>query len=202
MLLLPEVQSIFIFTPRTGSSTLAAELSERFPRSFLLYRHMESDGVPEGFTGWRRVGFVRHPLARLWSLFKFCATIEQDALAKIFPAEAARVAASVKDKSFEEWVLTNEEPFLPKETGIPFLYQRHHMPETQKSAVIYLRPDLGVVNILHFDKMAEHMKGMCLNHEVKLGATPALPVPPMTPALRKHFKRYFPWEMSLKLAVV
>ncbi|MBL3684559.1 hypothetical protein F2981_16960 [Sinorhizobium meliloti] len=51
----------------------AARSVEKYPRSTLIYRHMEADGVPAGYDRWRKVGVVRHPVERLWSLYKFLA---------------------------------------------------------------------------------------------------------------------------------
>lgn len=202
MLFLPEIQTIFIFPPRTGSSSLARQASAIFPRSFLLYRHMEADGVPVGYESWRKVGFVRHPLARLWSLFKYCSSNESFILLKkVIPEEVERVRKSVEGKTFEQWVLTNREPFLPKNSTLPYLYQLHHESETRKSQHVYLRPDLGTV-VLKFEDLKKHMEGLGLNPQSVDAGTPQLPFPKMTPALRKHMKKYFEWEMSLGLEKV
>ena len=202
MLFLPEINTIFILPPRTGSSTLARQAAAIFPRSFLLYRHMEADGVPVGYESWRKVGFVRHPLSRLWSLYKYCSSNESfQLLKKVIPDEVERVTKSVKGKTFEQWVLTNEETFLPKAPTMPYLYQLHHEPETRKSLHEYLRPDLGTM-VLKFQDIKKHFEGLGLNPQSVDAGTPQLPLPKMTPALRKHFKKYFEWELSLGLEKV
>lgn len=195
MLIIPEVQTIFVFPPRTASNTFCQELISAFPRSFLLYRHMEADGVPEGFERYRKVGFMRHPLSRLWSLFKFCSMINEEEVAKIFPAEAARVSKSVEGLSFESWVLNNKELFMPKDTGIPYLHQRHHMPETRKSQHVYLRPDLGT-QIMKFQDLHKHMEGLGLNPAIHLGKSPSTVMPKMTVKLKRHLEKYFLWDMQ------
>jgi hypothetical protein len=203
LLIVPELHAIFIFPPRTGSDTLCLELMRVHHNAFLLYRHGEASMVPWGYKAWRKVGFVRHPLARLWSLYKFCAILaDRENVLPELAAEVARVAASVQGKSFEEWVLTNEELFLPKDSGIPLLTQVLHRPENRKSQRAYLRPDLGTA-ILKFQDLAEHMRAWGLDPSVKHGATPASAVPEMTPALEKHLLHYCGWEMNFPdLAVV
>lgn len=196
MLIVPELHAIFILPPRTGSDTLCLELMRMYPNAFLLYRHGEADMVPRGYENWRKVGFVRHPLARLWSLYKYCAILaDRDNVIDELKAEVDRVAKSVQDKSFEEWVLTNEELFLPADSGLPLLTQNHHVPETRKSQEIYLRPDLGTV-ILRFQDLAEHMAAWGLDTTKHNGASPKVPCPPITKKLKKHLKKYFAWDMA------
>jgi hypothetical protein len=60
-----------ILTPRTGTRALKRAIAERYPQSFMLYRHMEADGVPQGYDRWPKIGVVREPVARLWSLYKY-----------------------------------------------------------------------------------------------------------------------------------
>lgn len=196
MLIVPELHVIFIFPPRTGSDTLCLELMRMHPNAYLLYRHAEADLVPEGYEGWRKVGFVRHPLARLWSLYKFCAILaDRENVMEELKTEVARVAQSVQGKSFEQWVLTNEELFLPKDSGLPLLHQRHHIPETRKSQELYLRPDLGTV-ILRFQDLQQHMLAWGLDPTKKHGATPSPSVPAMSKKLKKHMLKYFGWDMA------
>lgn len=201
MLLIPELQVTFIFPPRTGSDSLCLELMGRFPNAFLPYRHMEADGLLPGYESWRRVGFVRHPLARLWSLFKYCTVIADGEVIPTLKGEVERVAKSVEGKSFESWVLHNEELFLPADSGIPILHQLHHIPETRKSQQIYLRPDLGTV-VLKFQDLRKHMAAWGLNPEHQAGKTAALPVPKPSKKLRKHLEKHFPWEMAMDLELV
>lgn len=196
MLIVPELKVIFILPPRTGSDTLCIELMRMYPAAFLPYRHGEADLVPEGYEAWRKVGFVRHPLARLWSLYKYCAILaDRENVLEELKTEVARVAQSVQGKSFEQWVLTNEELFLPKDTGIPLFHQRHYIPETRKSQEVYLRPDLGTV-ILKFQDLPEHMRAWGLDPSKKNGATPSPSVPVMGKKLKKHMLKFFPWDMA------
>lgn len=198
MLIVPELKVIFIFPPRTGSDTLVVELMGKFPNAFLPYRHMEADGVPVGYENWRKVGFVRHPLHRLFSLYKYCCIIADQQVVEPLRAEVDRVAASVKGRSFEQWVLTNDSLFLPKDSGIPILHQLHNLPETVKSQEIYLRPDLGTV-VLKFQDLRQHMASWGLNPDRQNGATVSVPLPPPSKKLRRHLRKHFAWELGLGL---
>jgi hypothetical protein len=201
MLIVPELQAVFVFPPRTGSDSLCVQLMAKFPNAFLLYRHMEADGLPAGYDAWRRVGFVRHPLARLWSLFKYCSVMGDLDAHPALESEIQRIVASVQGKSFEQWVLTNEQPFLPKDSGIPVLHQLHNIPENRKSLEMYLRPDLGTV-ILKFQDLAQHMEAWGLDPSRRNGATPAMPLPKPSKKLKKHLEKYFGWELAMNLEVV
>ena len=196
MLIVPELSAIFIFPPRTGSDTLLVELMRKFPNAFLPYRHAEADCVPAGYENWRKIGFVRHPLARLWSLYKYCAILadREDVVDQLKP-DVDRVAKSVQGIEFEDWVRNNTSLFLPADSPYPILYQRHHVPETRKSQEIYLRPDLGTV-VLRFQDLPEHMAAWGLDATRKNGATPPVPCPKPSKALQKHMKKYFAWDMA------
>ena len=59
MILIPEKQVVLILVPRTGSGTLKRAVKARYPKSILLYRHMEADGGPAGYDRWQKIGIVR-----------------------------------------------------------------------------------------------------------------------------------------------
>lgn len=196
MLIVPELHAVFILPPRTGSDSLCLEIMRMYPSAFPLYRHAEAELVPAGYEHWRQVGFVRHPWARLWSLYKYCAVLADrvDVLPELQP-EVDRVAKSVAGKSFEQWVLTNDELFVPKGSGIPLFTQAHYIPENRKSQEMYLRPDLGTV-ILKFQDLPKHMEAWGLDPSKRNGATPATTIPPMSKKAKKHMLKYFGWDMA------
>lgn len=201
MLIIPELHAVFIFPPRTGSDTLCVELMRAHPNAFLPYRHMEADGLPVGYDSWRRVGFVRHPLARLWSLFKYCSILsDQECVAELAP-QVRRVVESVAGKSFEQWLVKNEEPFLPLDSGIPLLTQLHPKAETRKSQWEYLRPDLGTV-ILKFQDLPTHMAAWGLDATKRNGHTPQPEVPKVGKRAMKHLRHHFAWDFDQDCAVL
>ena len=204
MLIVPELHAIFIMPPRTGSDSLCLELMKAHPSAFLLYRHGEASLIPPGYQNWRAVGFVRHPLARLWSVFKYCSIVgdmAQDGVAEALKAEIATIRDSVEGKSFEEWVLTNKVPLMPADTRIPILHQADHIPENIRSQDQYLRPDLGTA-ILKFQDLRTHMAAWGLNPETHSNASPHPDVPKVSRKVMRHIKKHMPWELGLNLEIV
>lgn len=56
MIIIPEINTVVILVPRTGTSTLRRAIAEIYPMSMMIYRHMEADGIPIGYDRWRRSG--------------------------------------------------------------------------------------------------------------------------------------------------
>ena len=73
----------------------------------MLYRHMEADGVPHGYDRWRKVGVVRNPVDRLWSLYKYLQRFGLDWCAEHDETYTARMRASV-EQPFEQWLIGND----------------------------------------------------------------------------------------------
>lgn len=183
MIIIREIEIVVILVPRTGSGSLYRAIKDRYPKSQMLYRHMEADGVPNGYDLWKKVGVVRNPVDRLWSLYKFQLTK--------YPTEM----------SFTDWLLYNTIicplPYNCFTTGKldPFRYINHAFPENIKSQYIYLRPDLGT-RIYHFEnelsllqndldiKMSKHNESMNI-------AMPELDEPSI-----EHIRKYFSWELN------
>lgn len=199
MLIIPEHKTILILPPRTGSSTLHTAVAACCPRAFMLYRHAEACAIPPGYESYRVTGFVRHPLARMWSLYKFCAILDPRTSPTWTRDEVLRIAESVQGRTFEDWLLNNTELFLPQGHPHPQLYQNLYIPETRKSQALYLRPDLGteIVPFSELDVWLDFV-GLPAMHE---NASPPRPIPPTTPAIEKHLAAYMGWELSLGLEV-
>lgn len=165
MLIVPELKTVFILVPRTGSGTLYRELKRVYPKSMLLYRHMEADGVPQGYDRWRRVGFVRHPISRLASLYKFMQTFGGGATVQGGSAslDTQRIHRQVAGRTFVEWLEQNNEPWtVPCDVNggddwWPILSRRNPAPENRRSQFSYLRPDLGT-EIYKFENLTEMMR--------------------------------------------
>jgi len=71
MIIIPELKTVLLQPPRTGTTAVRDAVLAKYPKSFLLYRHMESDGIPFGYAHWHKVAQVRHPVDRLMSVFKY-----------------------------------------------------------------------------------------------------------------------------------
>lgn len=196
MLILPEKSAIFIFPPRTGSTSIKHAIMEAMP-SMLLYRHAERDAVPPGYGGYQVFGVVRHPLDRMWSLYKWIAALDATKSAKWAQGEVVRLQESILNRTFSDWLVNNEEPFLPEGSGHPGMFQLHYKPETRKSQFEYLRPDLGTT-LIPFHILPAWME----EHGVKFphdNRSVPRPCPDMTPAMQKHLETYCEWELALGL---
>lgn len=202
MLVIPERETIFVLPPRTGTSSLHTAVREQYPLSFMLYRHAERGALPPGYERYRVAGFVRHPVARMWSLYKFLCCLDPAKLSGHWAQE--EVLATVENvqtfKGFEDWLCNNQRLFLPEGTGNPQLYQSAYMPETRKSQAIYLRPDLGT-EILHFPDYAGWQAHMGLPPLRNNGTRKDKP-PVIGREAQEHIEHFMSWENELGLEIV
>jgi len=196
MILIPEIETVAILVPRTGSGSLRRAIKEKYPRSMLLYRHMEADGVPKGYDQWRRIGVVRHPTERLWSLYKFM----RDCGGGRVQEHAAAMLASVQ-RSFSDWILHNEvcfaTPYSYHDTVkfSPHFLIGHALPENRKSQYIYLRPDLGT-DLLQFNDMPGIAKAFGVEMAPH-NCTVCEAMPQISDEACEHVIRYFSWDLAV-----
>lgn len=200
MLIVPELETVFILVPRTGTGTLYREVLRVYPKAMLLYRHMEADGCPQGYDRWRKVGVVRNPLMRLWSLYKFMKGFEGGALIQN-DADKLRARRQVEGKTFEDWLLHNCEPWTApfdlNGTGQfwPVLSRRHAAPENRISQFAYLRPDLGT-EIRKFDDLPAMLLDFGLNPATVKNSSGKDAGPEITPAIKAHITQFCAWDVG------
>jgi hypothetical protein len=117
---------------------------------------MEADGVPLGFDRWRKVGVVRNPIDRLWSLYKYI----KHGLHDGHDMPWLSLQRNSVNVPFDEWVRTNQvvftSPFDAANSGRwwPDHCVKWALPENRKSQWIYLRPDLGTM-VFPYSAMSE-----------------------------------------------
>ena len=194
MILIPELSTVLILTPRTGSETLRRALLAEYPKAVQIYRHMEADGVPQGYDSWRRIGVVRNPVDRLWSLYKFLGVING-------PHDPAFIRAMREsaEREFSDWALSNEvvftSPYDRTDRGRfwPEFCVRHPLPENRKSQRIYIRPDLGTEwwTFDDLESLADEL-GVQLTH--KRNATGESHVAPLSPEAAAYIDRVHRWD--------
>ena len=205
MLIIPELETVVILVPRTGSGSLYRAILDRYPRAMMPYRHMEADGVPFGYDRWRRLGVVRNPLARLWSLYCFLqarsyvdAGQESGKFHSVStPAYLKRCADQVA-LPFDRWVVENQEVFTGAHDDGRFWpqYAVHHpMPENRKSQFVYLRPDLGT-QIYRYDSLS--LLAAVLDVELPRRNATGQPLVRslVTPVVMAHMQRVFGWDFE------
>jgi len=197
MILIPEIETVVILVPRTGTRALKRAVAERYPCSIPLYRHMEADGVPHGYDRWRKVGCLRHPVGRLWSLYKYLKRFGIDYCYEHAAAYTAAQRASV-DRPFDDWLLHNERvftsPYDSAGTGqfYPGYACRHPLPENRKSQFVYLRPDLGT-EIVKFDEV-DVLHRMLDVSPPHLNASEHSSIPELSREARDYVTRWFDWD--------
>lgn len=197
MILIPEIETTVVLVPRTGSLSLWRGIGAKYPKSALLYRHMEADGVPFGYDRWPKVGVVRHPVERLWSLYKFLRNLDDDGWSD--PAFAAAMRASAAC-SFDDYVTKNDVVFASPDdrTGfgryLPQFAVRHALPENRKSQRLYLRPDLGT-EVFRFDQLGELAERLGIGLAVT-NATEASEMPALSPEADSYVHRVFAWDFE------
>jgi hypothetical protein len=161
MLIIPEIETVLLLVPRTGSGSLYRAVQAAYPKSMLIYRHMEADGIPHGYDRWNKIGVVRDPIDRLWSLYKFLQNFDGNH----DPAYIARMRKSV-ERSFDGWIMHNEIVFTnPYDAAHlnrywPRYTVNHPLPENRKSQYLTLRPDLGtqIYKYTQLNTLAERLK--------------------------------------------
>lgn len=199
MILIPELETVVVLVPRTGSGSLRRAIAAKYPRSMLIYRHMEADGVPHGYDRWAKVGVVRHPVDRLWSLYKFLQRFD----GQHDPAYIAAMRRSV-DPSFSQWLTGNlvvfTSPYDRAGLGrfFPNFTVRHPLPENQKSQFVYLRPDLGTTVYRYDTQLGELATRLGVNLESapRTNDTEARCRPLLSPEAEAHIAKWFAWDLK------
>lgn len=198
MLLVPEISTVVILPPRTGSSSLRKAVLANYPQAIQIYRHMEADGIPLGYDTWRRVGVVRNPIDRLWSLYKFLQDFGGGQHDFAF-VEAMRGSV---ERPFSDWIVNNEVTFTSPydRAGLgrfwPAYCVRHPMPENRKSQAVYIRPDLGTEfwDYNSIDGLAETL-GVTL--DLRENRTEGNRNPEITPEAMEYLHRVHRWDFSV-----
>jgi hypothetical protein len=197
MIIIPEIETVVILVPRTGSGSLRLAIAEKYPRSMAIYRHMEADGVPLGYDRWRKVGVVRHPIERLWSLYKFMRDYHSHAHD---PGYVAALRGSCR-LPFSDWIVDNEIVFTSpydrgnKDRFFPYHALRHPIPENRKSQFFYLRPDLGT-KVYRYDKVQQLHGELGVAPERVHNATSIDNWPMLSTKTHRYIDSVFAWDMA------
>ncbi len=197
MILIPELETVVILTPRTGTRALKNAVAARWPRSILLYRHMEADGVPRGYDRWRKIGVVREPVARLFSLYKYLQRFGLDWCEEHDETYTARQRESVA-QPFEDWMMRNELPFTtPYDSAgrgrfFPAYSVNHPIPENRKSQFVYLRPDLGT-EIVPYREIERLHRRLRIDPQ-HANVSPRGEAPLLSAEAQAYVARWFAWD--------
>jgi hypothetical protein len=200
MIIIPELETIVILPPRTGTTAVKNAVLAKYPDAMMIYRHMEADGVPHAYDRWTKIGMFRDPIDRLYSLYKYCQQFSKHRPGEKFAAykRAHEMATSV---DFSTWLLTNDLPFNnqydsadPRKT-YPKYACLHSIPENRKSQFLYLRPDLGTEIWPFFDiEFFGKRLGVKLEKTNESGGAAN---PELTPEAMKHVQYWHAWDFRM-----
>ena len=198
MIVIPEIKKIIICTPKAGSTSIIQCVLDKYPESTLIHRHMEADNVPKPFKNWDKIGIFREPIDRLWSLYNFLFDFRTPSTIG-WEHHIKALKNSVRDKSFNEWIVTNDYPFTQPvdiKGNTSILYSvKHLLPENKKSQFLYLRPDLGT-KIIHYDEIFKLEKILGITMP-KLNQTNYLKnKESLSEDTIKHLEKYLIWDMN------
>lgn len=199
MIIVPEIETVVILTPRTGTTALKDAVLATYPRAMQIYRHMEADGVPQGYDRWPKVGIVRDPVDRLWSLYKYLQRFGTDYATHHDEAFTASQRQSVA-RPFDQWLVENEVVFTAPydRSGLgrffPAYAVRHPLPENRKSQFVYLRPDLGT-EIYRYDEAFALFNRLGVSPG-RSNMTSALAPPPLSGPAFAYVQRWFAWDIE------
>ncbi len=193
MIIIPEIETVVILPPKTATTSIIKAVKRRYDNSFQIYRHMEADGIPFGYDHWNKVGVVRNPIERLWSLYWYCKTVERIG----FEEYQEKLRNSV-NCSFEDWILNNEIIFTdPNSSHDPLEYFPryailHAIPENRKSQYIYLRPDLGT-KIFQYNRIGDFEEALDISLS-KLNTTLKEKIPLLSSEVENYIYKYHKWD--------
>ncbi len=193
MIIIPELEKIVLCPPKTASTTLRKAITDKYSQSFVLYTHGEANMIPPGYDSWEKVGLIRDPLDRLYSLYRYCMNFDHPNCS----LHSFRMRDSVQSAhGFADWILENKEIFSYGFTGRSIQSPRYltlcAMPETRKPQTLTLRPDLGT-KVWFFEDIKAFGEMLGLKLEDKTPKT----APRIRSAARRHMDFYFESDYKL-----
>lgn len=180
MLIIPSIETVIIQPPRTGSESVAVAVKARYADALHPFKHMELDGIPDEYLGYKKVGIFRAPDERLWSWYK--------------KLEAAMSKHNVALPPFESWLSTSDSTVTK---SAPFRQTIYDVPETVKSLMYYYASRIGrdsTIDLYAFNDLPAFFASFDLD-PVHINETVESAVP-QSPELEAHLKLYFAWDLS------
>ena len=202
MIILPEMETVLIMPPRTGSTSLRDALLARHRKAMMLYRHMERPGIPLGYERYRTVCLVREPLDRLLSVYSYMGNFRTTANGvRAATAPWIEILRKEADRPFEEWLRfcthTLVDPVQLDGSFIPHYNILEKLPIARKSLIHWARPDMGeveLVSVMDQPRKIEQMFDIKLPH---LNASPRETAVERTPLVQAHLNRFFQWDQAV-----
>lgn len=159
MLIIPELNTVVITPPRTGSTALRDAVLSAYKYAFSPYRHMERDGIPFAYRNCDVLCTFRRPISRMKSLHRYMGEVsrERNPHAPRFWIDRLRA----RDPDFATWLVHSTEvfsdPYNDRGELVPHYATIRPVPITRKSIADYARPDLGPVRTGGVNTIAQHL---------------------------------------------
>ena len=199
MIIIPEIETVLLQPPRTGSTVVRDAVLGSYAGAFPLYRHMEFDGIPLGYRSWRVVSQVREPKARLESLFQYMAN------PRIGPDTDPTWVAKVRNSTllgFDDWLLRSDYVFsnpAPSDAkAFRPIYQVMHVRREQiKSQALWAKHADDLIFAEHLAEDVGRVLGIGLPLK-RVNESVAADEPIVwTPACQAHLERWHAWDLDL-----
>ena len=150
MMIIPEIQTVVIQPPGTGSASIKDDILKNYPAAFSPYRHMECGGIPIGYDVWHTVCIVRRPLERLHSIYRYMSRVESSILSS--QSCAARLQANVA-RTFEDWLIQSREVFTDpwdmNGSFDPYCLVLDRTPIARKSQRAWIEKCVDILRVEH-----------------------------------------------------
>lgn len=196
MIIIPELQKIFICVPKNASTSISKAILNKYPKAFLVARHLEACGVPDDFLHYQKYGIVREPVERLFSLYKFSKSYKKS---NFFPSCYVEDMRKNYINDFSSFILNNNfifnNPYDSNGIFHPRYKINHIMPETTKSQYIFLRPDLGTI-IYKYSDFKELLDIFKIKDLENIYETEKIPLPELSLPAKEHIEEYFKWDLA------
>lgn len=184
MLIIPELETVIITPPRTGSTSLRESVLRQYKHAFAPYRHMEAVGIPYGYTHFKKLLVIREPYARMWSMFRWLELTDRG-----HPDWRAMMHADIAE-GFEHWLLNAQYPFTfnrqPRHTTMS------SMPEPMKSQAVY-----GRRVVVRVCRMETHWIEDNLNlGRARMNESDGTPMPELADETRAILDKRWAWELQ------
>lgn len=156
MLLIPELKSVVIQPPRTGTSAFRDAILKRYPNAISIYRHMERPGIPRGYEAWSVYCMIRDPFERLASLYSYMGNFRPTSKIEDGPHPdwVARMSGDVA-RPFADWLEESSEVFTdpndPTGAFLPYYNITEPTAAVRKSQFRWARPDMGAVTLFSIE---------------------------------------------------
>ena len=195
MIIIPELRTVVLQPPRTGSTSVRDAVLAKYPLSFMLYRHMEVSGIPRGYERWRKICQIRHPVSRLQSVYKYmCNPPVKEHTSQIWLENCKRETS----KGFEEWLVNGQYAFTANEPNKTDSFRPQYLvdapiPEQRKSQFYWGH---NADEFIHFEDLEDGVRHF-LNVEIEHKNQSEEYCVTESPAIDSFIQKFHAWDLNL-----